>query len=559
MGTCTSSLRNKTRKTNPPSSRTFKDRKNTRRRLSISTKGELPNDTDEIKRSIQELKDNEDRFKESSENDSHTKVEITPVKEEEGKKCEEIKKKIKNRSSVAGVRASHFQEDFEKKCVKIKGEVDKLNENGIGYVCRKGLKPESPNQDDFTIITTENLALYAIFDGHGPYGHDVSNYVQKELPYMIIKNENFLKNPKEVFTNAFLSIHANIEKTTNAYLEEFANKHKGNSKGGNSKRLPLNKQRNSSVVSTHFDLNMKQLGNSDDEEEEDDDDDDDDDNNLSENSNSGDKDRYGHTDSDSNSDSDHHNDSDDNEGAKNSHLKVKKSESKKRANEKDSTKREKGQTLNKKKKKKKKKKEAYFDSTMSGTTATIIVHLFQEKKLYVAYVGDSRAVLGRRKKGFPNVLEAFDLTKDHKPNSAAEKKRIINSGGQVLKLEGDIPYRVFLKNKFYPGLAMSRAIGDTIGHQIGIISEPDFMEININEDEDILVLICSDGVWEFISSEEAINLIYEFGYDNVQDAVENLAKESWDRWLNEEENIVDDITIQAIYLSEKCKKKKNKK
>ncbi|OTN63678.1 putative Protein phosphatase 2C [Plasmodium knowlesi] len=519
-----------------------KGKKNTRRRLSISTKGELPNDTDEIKRSIQELKDNEDRFKESSENDSHTKVEITPVKEEEEKKCGEKKNKIKNRSSVAGVRASHFQEDFEKKCVKIKGEVDKLNENGIGYVCRKGLKPESPNQDDFTIITTENLALYAIFDGHGPYGHDVSNYVQKELPYMIIKNENFLKNPKEVFTKAFLNIHANIEKTTNEYLEDFANKYKGNNKGGNSRRLHMDKQSSSSVVSTHFDLNIPHL---DDEEEDDDDDhDSDDDNNFSEDSGTGNTDGYAHTDSDSDSDSDHHHgESDDNENQKKSKAKMKKSESNKHANEKNTTKSEKGQALNKKRKKKRKKKKP----------------ILTEKKLYVAYVGDSRAVLGRRKKGFPDVLEAFDLTKDHKPNSAAEKKRIINSGGQVLKLEGDIPYRVFLKNKFYPGLAMSRAIGDTIGHQIGIISEPDFMEIKINEDEDILVLICSDGVWEFISSEEAINLIYEFGYDNVQDAVENLAKESWDRWLNEEENIVDDITIQAIYLSEKCKKIKNEK
>lgn len=60
-----------------------------------------------------------------------------------------------------------------------------------------------------------------------------------------------------------------------------------------------------------------------------------------------------------------------------------------------------------------------------------------------------------------------------------------------------------------------RAIGDTLGHQIGIISEPDFMEVNINDDEDVLVLICSDGVWEFISSEEAVNMIYEYGYDKV--------------------------------------------
>ncbi|CRH02542.1 protein phosphatase PPM5, putative [Plasmodium relictum] len=488
MGTCTSSIRKQAAKGN----------KNTRRRLSISTKSELPNDTEEIKRSIQELKENEDRFKESSENVTIVRESI--IKEKE-KKVDNQKRNIKKRSSVAGVRASHFQEDFEKKCVKIKGSVDRLNKNGIGYVCRKGLKPESPNQDDFIIITMDNLALYAIFDGHGPYGHDVSNYVQKELPYMIIKNENFLRNPKEVFTEAFLNIHENLEKTTNAYLESFSNQNVNN------------------ALSSDMFINKHDVSSN--EEDEDDD-----------------------TDSDSfdcgNSDDD---DSD---------KKKKNDENCKNDNEKENV-------IQKKEalKKKKKKKEIFFDSTMSGTTATIIVHLFKEKKLYIAYVGDSRAVLGKKKDG-SNQLVAVELTKDHKPNSSGEKKRILNSGGQVMKLEGDIPYRVFIKNKFYPGLAMSRAIGDTIGHQIGIISEPDFLEVNINEEEDILVLICSDGVWEFISSEEAINLIYEFGYENVQDAVENLAKESWDRWLNEEENIVDDITIQAIYLSEKSKNKKEK-
>ncbi|SBS88332.1 protein phosphatase PPM5, putative [Plasmodium ovale curtisi] len=529
----------------------IRDRKNTRRRLSISTKNELPNDTDEIKRSIQTLRKNEDRFKESSENDAGGKrnTVLKEQEEEEGgeKKIDVKNKKIKNRSSVAGVRASHFQEDFEKKCVKIKGSVDKLNENGIGYVCRKGLKPESPNQDDFIIITMENLALYAIFDGHGPYGHDVSNYVQKELPYMIIKNENFLKNPKEVFTNAFLNIHDNIERTTNAYLESFINKGTPNSRGSKGSGDSNiggsnNNNKMNAFVSSRFDLNVQALGgeNTDESDTESDD-------------------TVEH--SDNYSDEDGENDNEEKEeeqDAYDDHLEVsKKNKSTKYSSEKENiTYNKEGQMLNKKKKKKKAK--AFFDSTMSGTTATIIVHLFKEKKLYVAYVGDSRAVLGKRKHGSPKQLEAVELTKDHKPNSAAEKKRIISSGGQVMKLEGDIPYRVFLKNKFYPGLAM--AIGDTLGHQIGIISEPDFMEVNINEDEDILVLICSDGVWEFITSEEAINLVYQFGYDNVmnsvQDAVENLAKESWDRWLNEEENIVDDITIQAIYLSDKFKKEK---
>ncbi|KEG04152.1 hypothetical protein YYE_01055 [Plasmodium vinckei vinckei] len=499
-----------------------KDRKNTRRRLSISTKSELPNDTDEIKRSIKELKQNESKFKEGSK----SSIGLSDKKEtqdEEEAKIDVKKSKIKKRSSIAGVQASHFQEDFEKKCVKIKGSVDKLHENGIGYVCRKGLKPESPNQDDFIIITMENLALYAIFDGHGPYGHDVSNYVQKELPYMIIRDENFLKNPKKVFTNAFLSIHENIEKGTNLYLESIVN-------GGIKSSSNIDKNKINEAVSTHLDSHTKNILSE------------------SDNDNSSYLESYDNFKSNDNIYSDNfddniNSDKDDDLFGDNNEQNSESDDSNEYINEKNK--------LNKKKNNNK----PFFDGTMSGTTATIIVHLFKEKKLYVAYVGDSRAVLGKKKKGSSKKIDAIELTKDHKPNSEGEKKRIIKSGGQVLKLEGDIPYRVFLKNKFYPGLAMSRAIGDTLGHQIGIISEPDFMEVNINEDEDILVLICSDGVWEFISSEEAVNMIYEYGYDKVQDAAENLAKESWDRWLSEEENIVDDITVQAIYLSDKLKNK----
>ncbi|CAX64112.1 hypothetical protein PFHG_05055 [Plasmodium falciparum HB3] len=547
MGTCISFLKKNS----------VKEKKNTRRRLSISTKIDLPDDTEEIKRSIQELKHNEDKFKESSENVTTRRISENEVQEvvegeeneeeeERRKKLDKKKRSLKNRSSVAGVRASHFQEDFEKKCVKIKGSVEKLHENGIGYVCRKGLKPESPNQDDFIIITMENLALYAIFDGHGPYGHDVSNYVQKELPYMIIKNENFLKNPKEVFTKAFLNIHENIERTTNAYLDSFTNKNSNNKLHLNS-NFVINDQALESMQGynnyTDSDTNSDDSYDYDDTIEDDEDDEEDDE----------------EDESNDNKDDDH--EEEEEEGESNSSIddefnkenkKTKKENDPDVKEEKSLTTRKKKQKKKKMKKRKKRKNKIFFDSTMSGTTATIIVHLFKEKKLYVAYVGDSRAVLGKRKNG-SKQLSAVELTKDHKPNCAAEKKRILSSGGQVMKLEGDIPYRVFIKNKFYPGLAMSRAIGDTIGHQIGIIAEPDFIEVNINEDEDILVLICSDGVWEFISSEEAVNLIYEFGYNNVQDAVENLARESWDRWLNEEENIVDDITIQAIYLSEKSK------
>lgn len=472
--------------------------KNTRRRLSINSTGDVPNEDDEITRSIQKMKANENRFKGVVAKDETTKDtdkdKIITLKEVP--KVEEIlKRQIRNRSSVAGVRASHFQEDFEKKCVKLTGSANNLNKNGIGYVCRKGLKPESPNQDDFIIITTENLALYGIFDGHGPYGHDVSNYVQKQLPYKIIEDEEFTKNPQKVFSTNFVNIHDLMAESTHKYLIAVRNK---------THRQRVNPQ----SINPH----------------------------LVSNGNNENGQQQNQEDTESVSDISCSSESDSEQTIEESG---------------DET------NQNEKKPKNKKKKKPFFDCTMSGTTATILVHVYDQKKIYIAYVGDSRAVLGKKKKNGSTELIAIDLTKDHKPNDPEEKARIVRAGGEVMKLEGDIPYRVFIKNKFYPGLAMSRAIGDIIGHQIGIVSSPDFVEVDINEDEDVLVLMCSDGVWEFITSEEAVNSIYKFGYDRVQEAVECLAKEAWDRWLNEEENIVDDITVQAFYLTDKEKIKKN--
>merc|ERR1719424_600784 len=62
-----------------------------------------------------------------------------------------------------------------------------------------------------------------------------------------------------------------------------------------------------------------------------------------------------------------------------------------------------------------------MDSSMSGTTCTIVYQPIHEDSLVVAHVGDSRAVLGKK---IGNKYEHFDLTVDHKPNLPEEKARI---------------------------------------------------------------------------------------------------------------------------------------
>lgn len=77
---------------------------------------------------------------------------------------------------------------------------------GIGHACRKGLKPESPNQDDFFIFELDSFGLYGVFDGHGPFGHDISNFVQSNLCHFLWNHEQFETDTKAALKWAFAKV-----------------------------------------------------------------------------------------------------------------------------------------------------------------------------------------------------------------------------------------------------------------------------------------------------------------------------------------------------------------
>lgn len=285
--------------------------------------------------------------------------------------------------------------------------MEALQALGIGHACRKGLKPESPNQDDFFIYKIDTIGLYGVFDGHGPYGHDISNFVQSQLAQTIWNHELFETDPKTALKDAFASVQSEIESLCDR---------------------------------------------------------------------------------------------------------------------------------------------REFDASLSGCTATVIIHDISKSKLFCGHLGDSRAVLAKKDPNSPKTVSAFDLTEDHKPTLPLERARIEATGGEVKKLEGDIPHRVFLKDKLYPGLAMSRAFGDLVATQAGVTAEPEVNEYDVDVGTDLFMIICSDGVWEFISSIEAAEMVHKYQKVAVQEAAEHLAREAWNKWLHEEGDVVDDITVEIIYL-----------
>ena len=199
-----------------------------------------------------------------------------------------------------------------------------------------------------------------------------------------------------------------------------------------------------------------------------------------------------------------------------------------------------------------------FDYTNSGTTCVIVIQLAQ--KIICANTGDSRAIIVYNKNNDKNAnindilknSKIFPLSYDCKPELPTERKRIYECGGIVEKDKDENdkeegPYRVYIKGKEYPGLAMSRSIGDIDAKQIGVIPNPQFIEYTIT-DETKYMMICSDGVWEFISNEEAKKLGNEYYIKkDVNGMCQCLYKTSFDYW-NKEEYVVDDITAVVVFF-----------
>jgi serine/threonine protein phosphatase PrpC len=82
-----------------------------------------------------------------------------------------------------------------------------------------------------------------------------------------------------------------------------------------------------------------------------------------------------------------------------------------------------------------------WEVTLSGSTCSVVVHDVKKNELWTAHVGDSTAILGKFKKtqSHPDGrLAVTELTTDHKATIPAEKKRILNSGGEIVKFEGDV-------------------------------------------------------------------------------------------------------------------------
>ena len=190
-----------------------------------------------------------------------------------------------------------------------------------------------------------------------------------------------------------------------------------------------------------------------------------------------------------------------------------------------------------------------FDYWFSGTTCNITFQF--NRNLINASVGDSRSILVFDG-GDNQLLGIQPLSTDHKPDIPCEKNRILSKGGYVDQITGAYgnkvgPQRVWKIGQNYPGLAMSRSLGDFHAKECGVISYPQIVVKTLDKSSKYLV-ICSDGVWEFIQNEQVRDLGNVFFKKNdVGGFCSDLVKFAVHSWENFD-IIRDDITVVCVYF-----------
>lgn len=152
----------------------------------------------------------------------------------------------------------------------------------------------------------------------------------------------------------------------------------------------------------------------------------------------------------------------------------------------------------------------------SGSTA--ITCCFTPLLIACANVGDSRAVLAKwRDAGSPQgdaaQLDAYPLSFDHKPTLLQERARIEAAGASVICVVEDKVYEVSAAGTDLK-LRMSRSFGDFYLKQVEglrpeqqpISAEPEIMVVQRSSLDAFVILAC-DGVWDVMSSQEAVDFV----------------------------------------------------
>lgn len=164
-----------------------------------------------------------------------------------------------------------------------------------------------------------------------------------------------------------------------------------------------------------------------------------------------------------------------------------------------------------------------------GSTATTVLLLNDE--LYLAYVGDSAAILVQGDKAIELCPEL-----DVAASNAEEVERINKSNGVVLPVGSTM--------RVQGELALTRSLG-ALKYEPYVIPDPHICRYRLKEEQNSFLVVASDGLWKVLTSTEVAKIAAK--HDNEIDIINSLHEEAIKR------NSTDNITIVVINLEKRQK------
>jgi protein phosphatase/protein phosphatase 1L len=163
----------------------------------------------------------------------------------------------------------------------------------------------------------------------------------------------------------------------------------------------------------------------------------------------------------------------------------------------------------------------------------VIIVLIIYNKMFVINLGDSRCIIGQKTE---KEKKCKAITIEHIITRDDEKKRILENWGEIKEDNNGI-LMIYAKNDNCLHIEISRSLGDTFGHEIGVSCEPDVFEKELNN-EDRFIAIGNSRIWNIMKNNEVMEFIFNKMETNDKNNCSRLLiQECWQKW--EEKNLAE--------------------
>ncbi len=105
------------------------------------------------------------------------------------------------------------------------------------------------------------------------------------------------------------------------------------------------------------------------------------------------------------------------------------------------------------------------------------------------------------------------------------------------------------KDKKYPGLSITRSLGDFEAESLGILSIPDIKEFDIDEEKAKIIIIGTNGIWEFLTNEKIMDIVWSYyEWNDIEGATQKIIETAGKLWKIKNPKNIPDLTVGVLFF-----------